>query len=310
MHPNPRQTRTRRRPSALPATRRAFTLIELSIVLIIIALLAGILVTGLSRAIRSSREAAEQQLLRSLSFACGQFKSQFNVYPPLVQDAAPGPIDTGDDDPIVRGPAFLEDPTNAGGGERYSELSLSYYLLGACGKDIDGIEGFGYTKPLPIEEHSAGEYHAAFSRRGQRYEPMVDLTKGRNRVIRSGTSAEQEFNVRILDRWSNPIRYYRWQKTYFASGAQKGAVEFFRIPPGAFPPAVWKEIIKDPSQYLPMTSAANRQRAETLAATLAPQLRNTEYAIVSAGPDGQIVDAPTDVAEAARNLDNLVEAGQ
>lgn len=294
-----------------PRTRRAFTIIELSIVLIIIALLAGILVTGISKAIRSSREAAEQQLLRSMAFACEQFKEQFNLLPPLVQDTAPGPVDTGDDDLIVRGPAFLEDPTNAGGGERYSVHTIPYFLLGAGNKDIDGIEGFGFTKPLPIEEHSAGEFHAAFSRRGQKYEPLIDLTKGKSRVVREGTGNAADFNnVRVVDRWNNPIRYYRWQKTYFTSGTQKGEVEFFRIPPGAFPPAVWKEIIKDPSQYLPMTSAANRRKAETLAATIVPQLRNGEYAIVSAGPDGQIVDAPTDVAEASKNLDNLVEVGQ
>lgn len=314
MHPSANtthnRTSARRTRSRTPSTRRAFTIIELSIVLIIIALLAGILVTGISKAVRSSREAAEQQLLRSLSFACGQFKDQFNILPPLVRDTAPGPIDSGDDDPIVRSPAFLEDPTNAGGGERFSVHSLPYFLLGACGKDVDGIEGFGYTKPLPLEQHGA-DFHAPFSKRGQKFEPLIDLTKGKSRVVREGTANDAQFNnVRINDRWNNSIRYYRWQKTYFASGPQKGEVEFFRIPPGAFPPAVWKEIIKDPSQYLPMTSAANRQKAETLAATLVPQLRNGEFAIVSAGPDGQIADAPADVAEASRNLDNLVEVGQ
>ena len=62
-----------------------------------------------------------------------------------IWTAAP-PLD-GDDDPIVRSNDFLEDPAANGGGVLYSEYTVGYYLLGAADKKVDGIDGFGYTKP-------------------------------------------------------------------------------------------------------------------------------------------------------------------
>ena len=295
-----------RQPAHPRRSRRAFTLVEIGLVLIIIAVLASILLVGLSRAIRGVRIDAERQYLRSVVLAAVKFKDDFGFPVPLIQDTAPGPIN-GSDDPVVRSKAFLQDPESNGGGVLYSEFSIPYYILGAADKDVDGIDGLGYTKPLAPAQ-SGAQWVGAFSRRGQKYEPTVDLARGNNRVVRDPANLARI--VRVVDRWNNPFRYYRWEKTYFTSGARKDEIDDPGIAVGAFTPDVWKQIIADPSQYLPLNNPANRKKARQLAMSIAPELRAAEFAVVSSGPDGRFNDAPTNVTEAKENLDNIVEVSR
>lgn len=249
--------------------RRGFSIIEIALVVIIIALLAGILMVGLNVSIKGARRASEQQMLLSMKMLCVQFKDSFDFLPPLVRDAAPGPLD-GDDDPIVRSNDFLEDPAANGGGVLYSEYSLGYYLLGAADKKVDGIDGFGYTKPnKPVVPASGTDLRGKFSKRGSKHEPQIDLNKVSARVVRdSNAPADAGFNmIKVRDRWGNPIRYYRWMNKYYTTGAQKGEIEEFHVPPE----------VGDPQKN--------------------PLLRSAEFAILSLGPDGKI------------SADDIVEVG-
>ncbi len=81
------------RPSRVP--RAGFTLIELLVGITIIALLAALLISGLSRAVERARSTTAQQSIDALVLGVTQFKNDFGFYPPLVHDGAP--ISDGDD---------------------------------------------------------------------------------------------------------------------------------------------------------------------------------------------------------------------
>lgn len=245
--------------------RRGFTLVEAALVVIIIAVLAAILLVAVRAAMLDARRKGEQQLLTSLQLQIAHFKETFGFVPPLVRDEAPGPI-TGQDEVLVRSPAELRDATL----DRFSVYTLPYFLLGALPKDVDGIDGFGYTKPLAPLERSPGQWVSPFSKRGSKYEALADVTRDRNRIQRSGDA-----DVRLLDRWNRPIRFYRWENTFFTSGARQGEVDRWGIPRDLWP----RDIFNGPGN--------DADKAAATAARL-PQLRSASYALVSLGPDGVI----------------------
>lgn len=301
------------------AARRAFTVVEASLVLIIIALLASVILVGLNKSIVGARKAAEQQFLVSIRIGCDKFEKDFDFLPPLIDDKHSGGAIDAQDRLLVRSDAFLADPdvNGPGGGadsegmrNRYSEFSIATYLVGSCDKTIDGVDGLAFTKPRKPFVDGANEV-AEFSKRGARIEPLIDLTKGRNRSLRDTSTALPQNNklTRAVDRWNTPVRYYRWEKTYFSSGAQKDEVEDYGVPPGAFTVEVWKAIIADSSMF-PLTGAAQRKKASDLAVRIAPELAAARFAVVSAGPDGLINESPGTAVEAKQNLDNLVEVDQ
>ncbi|MEM9373149.1 MAG: prepilin-type N-terminal cleavage/methylation domain-containing protein [Planctomycetota bacterium] len=65
-----------------------FTLIELLVGITIIALLAALLISGLSRAVQRARSTGAQQSVDALVLAVTQFENEFGFYPPLVHDGA------------------------------------------------------------------------------------------------------------------------------------------------------------------------------------------------------------------------------
>ena len=62
--------------------RTGFTLVEMLVVMLIIAVLAALLIPVIAGAYRRGREAAEQTEISMLSTALEHFKDQFGVYPP------------------------------------------------------------------------------------------------------------------------------------------------------------------------------------------------------------------------------------
>lgn len=292
--------------SNLITSRRAFTVIELSVVLVIIALLAGILIVGVREALRTTRGTAEKQFVSVLKLGVEQFREQFGVVPPLVDDS--NPIDTGNGNLVrIAGDSgnrqdvlkFLSYEITPAA-PRWSELTLPYYIVGVCGKDVDGVEGLGFT---------AVERSGHFSRRGKPIEPFFAAEREQTRLFfppppyPGGTTAVQ--NTRLWDKYvrprGRPIRYYRWLPTYFdrtnvTGGAQVGD-------------------IKDPN----VPFAVGDPMKNTL-------LRSAAYAVVSAGPnlvfgDEAIADIRLELGSAVASLsdaeardvarsDNIVEVGQ
>ncbi|MBC7834617.1 MAG: type II secretion system protein [Phycisphaerales bacterium] len=260
-----------------------FTLIEAMVVIIIIAVLAGLVTAVAGRAVRSSRESAERELIRSLSLAVQSFKQDHGVLPPLVNDI-PDPVTTATPrrvnlrtEQFLRGEVSTNDP-------RYSEHSLTYYLMGVLDEDdgtgvpIDGVVGPGFTAP---DTSTTGGM--VFSKKGRTFDAYFDpLTGGRSRLVRN-----DPVRITINDRWGTPIRYYRWSTRYEEDRSQPD----------------FGEVLGPDEIGLNIPIALGGVPA------VRDELRTAQYAIVSAGPDLLIED--DDRGDLGKlNDDNLAEVGR
>ncbi|MBX3401868.1 MAG: type II secretion system protein [Phycisphaeraceae bacterium] len=270
-------------------SRRAFTLIEASVTIIIIAMLAGILMFAVRKGVQGARLAAERQLLNALSMGVQSFRNDHGFLPPLIDDRLDGagnPVGNvldGQNRPRVRDSDFLmsagtSDPNDP----RYSVYALQWYVMGmldmpVAGRPLDGAAGPGITKPQP---------DGTFAGRGKVYDAKFDVGRiGSRNKINIGAD---EARISLTDRWGSNIRYYRWKPQYGADGQV--------------------------AQYLvPRAVGDHRSNAD---------VRSAEYAIVSLGPDlrtderrplptaGNVTAAvdPAALDESVR--DDLVETGR
>ncbi len=108
---------------------RAFTLIELMVVMAIMGVLVALLVPTISRAVQIALTTQTTQRLREISFGLEAFKKQFGKYPPSGE----GSLDTGAANLAyyLRGPVGRGWGTNAGGalpfGGRGDRALPAYY---------------------------------------------------------------------------------------------------------------------------------------------------------------------------------------
>lgn len=205
-------------------SERAFTLMELLISIVIIGILIGLLLVGFSKAIRGARAAAGRQDVNSLTIAIQTFKTDFGFLPPLVKDGystgipddgPPGPLHTIGSGrntrlaPEVYSPAlddeldFLQDGTQAED-YRFSVYSLSYYLMGALGKEVDYVEGPGSRRP---------QRDGSFDLLARDiYPPLFDPKAGKV-AFAPWDDNEDESSGRIELQDGNGVayRYYRWE---------------------------------------------------------------------------------------------------
>lgn len=264
-----------------------FTIIELSVVLVIIGIVASIAFVTFGRAIRTGREAGERMFLNSLSTAVQQFKQDNGFFPPLLNDNIDPttelrldmPLDRLTRQPLARNAAYLRGEVNPTG-PRWSVYSLPFYLTGTLGAMEDGVDGPGYTKVLE---------DGTFSRKGRKIESLFDFGRDAARIRRHPDPANAANEAVFVDRWGkvsasttwmplNTIRYYRWEPRFYPAGTPNaGTVQNYNVP----------KILGLPP--------------------FSEDLRSAGYAILSKGPDGLVNDNnPND----ARNLDNLVEVGK
>jgi len=280
-----------------PRKPRGFTIIEATITIVIIAMLAGVLLLAARKAISTTRIAAERQVVNSMKMAVIQFKTDFRFYPLLFDDKLDamgnptGNVLNGMGRPDVRDDAFLaSDPMSDLDAPRYSIYSLQWYLMGGLNQTdaqgpLDGGPGSKLTEP-----NRDPAANGLFKRKGKQYDAYYDPARASSKNIfgRYPATAAEEARVAFTDRWGQPIRYYRWKPQFAASGQ----VSQFLVP----------RTVGDP-----LTN---------------PELRDAEFAIVSLGPDqltddrkplptGGVITAAVDNAPLDPNTrDNIVEVGR
>lgn len=291
--------------------RRGFSVIEGAVVIGIIALLAAVLFVALRTARGTGDLAAERAYVSSLKLAVLQFKEQHGFIPPLVVDGPPipttasgtPPIDTNDDPMVWSAPDLANHLSNVNNGNRFSIFSLPYYIYGALGKDFDGAEGPGYTEP-----NKSGK----FARRGRVFDALMDTAKDKTKrgaprlfFANPASNARADKIVPVLlDYWSAAvaggdgqlaIRYYRWIPEYVsAAGPDKGQVDFYNMPSAVIDPKFVN------------VSKAQRQSNPQQFPEPSVELRDKQFAIVSAGPNRLFGDEDVAIIRARLALDSSV----
>jgi type II secretory pathway pseudopilin PulG len=283
------------------ARARGFTIVEATIVIGIIAVLAGIVLYAVGLVRKKGDTVAELATVTALQKAVEQFKQQFGFLPSLVLDGPTSPINAMDQIQVwsiqdLADPNTTLNGSTPGNRRCWSVLSLPYYLLGALDAKYDGGAGLTFTAPTRDGQ---------FSKHGRAYNAMVEFTQqktrlGAPRLFISNNAVPnstplQRADCEIWDRWSgtgnsHSIRYYRWLPAYYPQGDPKaGQVQYWNIP---------VEIGGNPVNTLPPLKA---------------ELRTAEYAVVSAGPDGLFGDEAiltTAAARAKAMEDNIMEVGR
>jgi prepilin-type N-terminal cleavage/methylation domain-containing protein len=294
-------TTSRPRPPA-----RAFTLVELLMVVVIILILAGVLLTAVFGVIKGSKSANIEAQLNSIAQGVEAFNLDFNAYPPLLTHLAESSLDVltpelngGSDRAAVRDGYFDHDPQFA------SEWSLPVFLLGVGDLDgdrevsaegDDGKEGPGIRAPGPSRawKSPTGEHRAA--RSGRVYGPYLEfgaMDKYLRRVVvergpggfiqraANQTDPDAQALFALVDVYGVPVRYYRnWPD---------------RRPPGA------GDLAGKPSSfYAPLCL----RTPESVEAQFDNELNPTEDVIT----DRYLTTAPFMLLSAGEELERTVDA--
>jgi len=230
------------RTASRAESRRAFTVVELLIVIAVIILLLSILIVGVNRAVRAAQSANTRSLMGSMKQALVQFKEDHGYIPPVLNDDRGLEFDHSNggyasfNGPNPNDAEYADDAQ-----QWYSITSMAEYLIGW---DHGVHDGYGespsgaYPGELPrtgIRTPGGdgawgatiyGSRSGALADRnppvppnaGRRFGPYLELTDERllggidpngNIVFAGEDSDFDTYAKTIVDYWGSPIRYYR-----------------------------------------------------------------------------------------------------
>ncbi|MCA9311187.1 MAG: type II secretion system protein [Phycisphaerales bacterium] len=228
--------------STLPNLRRsAFTLVELLVVIVIIALLAGLLLAAFRGAFTASRTTMAQRQLASIAQGVDAFYNDFNYYPPVLTPAGGNLYVRPETSYAPRN--VIDELRDA----RYSsDFSLGIYLLGLGdtnsdgtpdSEEDDGLAGPGFREPGPdrywgITADGSDGMTPADGRggyvttTGRTYGPYLSLSAAESFIERD----EATGLYRFTDPWGQPIRYYaNWQTTVRVGSNVERTVDYIPV---------------------------------------------------------------------------------
>lgn len=225
-----------------PAARRGFTIVELSVVMIIIAVLVSIILVTVGKVFRATEQTSAERQLQAISDAIEQFQTDMGYYPPLL---APDDVNWSLGDPApsdvsARRVIVPESLAPGASSERLrktrfgSEYTLAVYLLGAgdingrsaeAGSSAssvpnpgannehdDGLAGPGFRNPGPDRSWGGAVDREKNNptKFGRNFGPYLDQTTLQDQLV-----VEPESGLfKILDPWGQPVRYYTgWPTT-------------------------------------------------------------------------------------------------
>lgn len=315
---------------------RGFTLLEMLVSVLLIGIVMALVITGTLAVTKAAKGAAERAMINNVKAGLTQFQQEFGFPVPLVKEMAgnteppvgvipPGggnwnpptpPIITGSgsnnnriavymptvaaDAAALRNPTLAPTPNNPLRDNRFSELSLPYYLAGALdvklnstanAPTMDGVSGPGMYRPnrdgsfdIPLDIVSGRSNTILGSNRaGAKYGSLIHLSKAPKLFTEPNPPTTTQGMVRLLDAKGIPIRYYRWlqgQETSPGSGEyQADNIDELNVPP-----IIARNTANANFQYF--KAKPERDLEQNSAA------RGATWAIVSAGPNGAFGDEP------------------
>ncbi len=208
------------RPSA--RTARAFTIIELLLVVAIIGVLVSLVIVSLSGVLRTSNNGLAARQLQTVATAIQQFENDLGYIPPLMvpsedeQNVVVDPLKQGNSNQVL---------TELRRNRYMSEYSLVMYLVGAGDIDgdepstqrqgvntdeDDGLAGPGIRNPGPdrswggATNRSLQRNSDTATKTGRTYGPYLDPAD----VSELLALDENTGLFRLVDPWDQPIRYY------------------------------------------------------------------------------------------------------
>lgn len=290
------RSRTNRTPA------RGFTLIELMVVFVVIALLVSILVVALGGAVESARRSKTVAQLQSISSAIDAFETDFRYVPPLVTPSLVSPDNAPTRTGLVTPQTFAQsggNPSDIGDyfrQARYnSEYTLAVYLLGigALNPDEtddlgiantstplhDGVPGPGFKAPGALRAWKVQPPNGTIRHEpeltGRTYGPYLDIA-----TLEGLLELDQGRNLyKINDVWGNPIRYYSgWTGYRLVNGNRVPTLDGIPLE------------LRSSESILAQAGGANL--SEQLA--FDDELRTAKYALLSAGesPDDYYGENP------------------
>jgi type II secretory pathway pseudopilin PulG len=241
--------------------RRAFTIVEILVVVGVIAVLVSILLVSFRGVRRGAEAASAQRLMATVGQAVETFERDFAYLPPLlVLDAPAGSrVPLGNSAGALMEPSVVvpqakwPDASQASSlraeleATRYgSEYTLGVYLLGAGDIDNsevgaattigrndandDGLAGPGIRDPGPDRSWGGAASRAAQNsgrtaiKTGRTYGPYLDPAGLADRVRLDPATGL----FKLTDSWDQPIRYYTGWPVLDrpSSGAPKPSIDF------------------------------------------------------------------------------------
>ncbi|MEK6701817.1 MAG: type II secretion system protein [Planctomycetota bacterium] len=297
------------------ASARGFTLIEMLVVLLMLAILAGLIVVAGKHAFQFARGATTQQTLASMKMGIDQFTKDHGFAPPLVMDNAvlgasvrPGyPFFVNNalnparpqmsvfnfslananaaDRDYLRGwnggNRLGADVGSVAEDRRFSTYSLGVYLAGRGEVEYGAATPKevldGVPGPGTTEPSADGSFAAKVQgRTGRKYEPLFDDKQGGFNIVSVDAAAAK---VEIQENKKGvAIRYYRW-----LPGKQGlPIVQMSQVVGGPTDPTLFN--------------------VPSLFASL-PASQGASWALVAAGPDGVFGDVFNEMGSAQQIID-------
>jgi len=332
-----------RNSTTLPVDRirkfpRAFTIVELLIVITIILVLMSVLIVALNAASETAQRAKTQSVINAVHQGLVRFKEDIGYYPPVLRPPT-GTPSVADEFRMLSNPP---DPGyikyNNDIQKWYSITTLADYLIGYGNAQEDGQGAAGnsiISSPGIRHPETDGVWSAMINGDGSRdsrnrgrteartakvYGPYLELRDerllgrltvqaGQKTILFPGDSGydtpEPDGSPRIMvivDYWGQPLRYYR--RAYPPGGLKMA----YRSGMASFVPSLSDVFLLRPfkldsgSEVIARTPDANDDSTTTFS------LQSAEFAIFSSGPD-LTVDETVRYDNEEFNKDNIVGVG-